>query len=781
VTGVTGTVPVSPSTAGLFSGNIWSGNISLGAPGTGVFLVAAQSNGAFGVSAALNVAGTNDLVLDTVAPDPDLPVGSTGSVNLVVSNTGPNGATGVIVTNQIPLSAHVGDVAVSQGSYSLNGNQLLLNFGTIGGGSYALASFNFTATTASTLSFTSLVGQIDGEAFLGNNRSVATVNFGDRLVRVLPTVVGEGGTNAVLTLQLDGPAPVPVSVNFSTVSDTAAAGEDFVPTNGIVTFPPFTLQQQVPVAIIDDKLFENRPYSLSPYEMPEQFWLEITPATNAAIAHPAALCQIQDDDPVPILSVSATNLAEGDAGTNPVPVIVRMSAPAGKPVDINYRKQTGTDYYTAHGGYLLLGTAIENVDFVGVTNSFYFAPGETQRVIYMQFIGDSTAEPDETFTLIVGSDVLMPAISVNRPFHVFQPITIVDDDPPVLALDDYQITAENCGAPNDTVDPGETVTVLLRVRNVGYNACTSSNLAATLLASGGVLNPSAPQNYGAMCGGAPEVWRPFTFTVGAACGSNVTATLVFTDDEDNRGTSSVNIPVGQRRRVLNGNVDNVPVPNLPPAWTANTYSDSPWYTTNEPPNVTNQFAHVSFRHQSGGTVSLVSPPFTIESSNAWLKLRHRFEFIPPSSGANLFFRVAGTYATASAQFSGSSRGWMVSTIPVPSESIGSAQSIYFELVHSQAPSLATWDIDSVEVFDGPASCCEAAASLFISARRANNKVELQWASVSNRTYYVQFRPSFSPTEAWMDSGAPIVAKGPFTAQTNIISAGNGFYRVRWEP
>ena len=32
----------------------------------------------------------------------------------------------------------------------------------------------------------------------------------------------------------------------------------------------------------------------------------------------------------------------------------------------------------------------------------------------------------------------------------------------------------------------ETVTALLRVRNVGYNACTSSNFTATLLAGGGV-------------------------------------------------------------------------------------------------------------------------------------------------------------------------------------------------------------------------------------------------------------------------------------------------------
>src|SRR5262249_33887069 len=70
------------------------------------------------------------------------------------------------------------------------------------------------------------------------------------------------------------------------------------------------------------------------------------------------------------------------------------------------------------------------------------------------------------------------------------------------------VTAENCGAGNGAVDPGETVTMDFSLHNAGSVATT--DLVATLQEADGVVTPSGPQSYGAIAAGA-DVARPFTF------------------------------------------------------------------------------------------------------------------------------------------------------------------------------------------------------------------------------------------------------------------------------
>jgi len=106
-------------------------------------------------------------------------------------------------------------------------------------------------------------------------------------------------------------------------------------------------------------------------------------------------------------------------------------------------------------------------------------------------------------------------------------------------------TAESCGPANNTVDPGETVTVSLGVKNAGAGATTT--LVGTLLATGGVTSPSGPQNYGAIpADNTTVVSRPFTFTVaaGQTCGSQVIASLQLQDGATNLGTLTYTYQVG---------------------------------------------------------------------------------------------------------------------------------------------------------------------------------------------------------------------------------------------
>jgi len=77
-------------------------------------------------------------------------------------------------------------------------------------------------------------------------------------------------------------------------------------------------------------------------------------------------------------------------------------------------------------------------------------------------------------------------------------------------------------------------------------ADTTAATTGTLQATGGVLTPSAPQNYGVIVSGGPAVCRNFTFVVdpALACGGSVTATLQIQDGATNLGNVVYNLITG---------------------------------------------------------------------------------------------------------------------------------------------------------------------------------------------------------------------------------------------
>ncbi|MBP7867799.1 MAG: S8 family serine peptidase [Acidobacteria bacterium] len=116
---------------------------------------------------------------------------------------------------------------------------------------------------------------------------------------------------------------------------------------------------------------------------------------------------------------------------------------------------------------------------------------------------------------------------------------------PLIMASGSSITAEGCAPGNAAVDPGETVTVSLGLKNTGSGA--TSNLVADLQMSGGVQCPSAPQAYGVIPNdGTTTVSRSFSFTASSSlsCGSVVTATLNCVDGLRDLGTVTYTFTLG---------------------------------------------------------------------------------------------------------------------------------------------------------------------------------------------------------------------------------------------
>jgi len=151
-----------------------------------------------------------------------------------------------------------------------------------------------------------------------------------------------------------------------------------------------------------------------------------------------------------------------------------------------------------------------------------------------------------SYTVQVSAPGYFPAVFTNVPITLgVTTILNVQLDPRnVLTAGATSISTESCNPNNGVLDAGETVTVNLPISNVGGSGATTLNLVGTLQATGGVGNPSGPQNYGAVAQGSQAVSRPFTFTVNASCGQVVTASLQLTDGINELGVITYKFQTG---------------------------------------------------------------------------------------------------------------------------------------------------------------------------------------------------------------------------------------------
>jgi len=123
---------------------------------------------------------------------------------------------------------------------------------------------------------------------------------------------------------------------------------------------------------------------------------------------------------------------------------------------------------------------------------------------------------------------------------------------PLIVASGSALASENPPPANGSLDSGETVTVSFGLRNVG--TADTTDLVATLLASGGVSSPGPAQSYGALAANGPTVSRSFNFVVGGASGSTLTATLQLQDGAQNLGTVTFTFTVSTSRSFTNNNV-----------------------------------------------------------------------------------------------------------------------------------------------------------------------------------------------------------------------------------
>jgi hypothetical protein len=132
------------------------------------------------------------------------------------------------------------------------------------------------------------------------------------------------------------------------------------------------------------------------------------------------------------ISIGDVTMAEGNAGQTAFRFTVSLDAAPAAPVTV--------DFTTADG------TATAPNDYLAANGTVTFAPGETAKTVTVQGNGDTTIEPDETFTVnlsnAVGNATIADAQAVA---------TIVNDDrtatpPPArISIGDVTMAEGNAG------------------------------------------------------------------------------------------------------------------------------------------------------------------------------------------------------------------------------------------------------------------------------------------------------------------------------------------------
>jgi uncharacterized repeat protein (TIGR03803 family) len=206
------------------------------------------------------------------------------------------------------------------------------------------------------------------------------------------------GSPAVFRVALSRPAPTPVTVRWTTQDGTATAPADYTAAAGVLTFPTGATEAIVEVEVHDDALDEAD----------EDLGLLLAEAQGAEIFEAAARASVLDDDPIPVLNLEGRVVAETDA-TQQVPLTLRLSAPSGRPVTVNYATRNGS--------------AQASSDYVAAAGSLSLAPGQVTQSVVVGVLGDLQPEASESFHVDLSS-ATNAVISADE-----ATLTVRDDDP----------------------------------------------------------------------------------------------------------------------------------------------------------------------------------------------------------------------------------------------------------------------------------------------------------------------------------------------------------------
>lgn len=222
--------------------------------------------------------------------------------------------------------------------------------------------------------------------------------------------------------QLSALSEIPVTAGFAFSnypSASATLDVDMSITNYTLVVPPLALTGSSRIIVSNDAVYEGY----------ESCYLILTNLDNAGFGvRTTCTFQIQDDEPVPTLSIDSVSAAEGNSGlSNFTFTVTRTQASV---------IEAGCTFRTVNG------TATVGVDYVSTTGTVVLPPGVTSTAITVQVVGDTVYEPDETFFVQIAGIYGASAGTTNGIG------TILNDDTVKMNIGDVSAAEGNSGTSN---------------------------------------------------------------------------------------------------------------------------------------------------------------------------------------------------------------------------------------------------------------------------------------------------------------------------------------------
>ena len=383
--------------------------------------------------------GTGTILNDDTAT---LPAMSVNDVRVTEGNAGTVLATFTVQLSAVPASTVSFDVATANGTASAGSDYvaIALSGQTIGAG-FTSKTFNVTINGDTSIegdeTFSFNLGNPTG-ATIADGQGVGTIANDDSAGTVPPqisvpdasVVEGDNGQKSLtFNVFLSAATTGPVTFDIATSNGSAFAGSDYEPIveAGQISAGQTVYSFTVPISPDTD------------VEANETFTVNLNNVLGATVLKGQGRGVIVNDDEA-TLSVLASQVTEGNAGSSTATFSVVLSRPM--PTPVTFTLATGS------------GTATAGDDYEPVSKQMLLDAGRTRVTLNVKILGDTKVEADEAFELVLSS-VSGASIGTAKANQ-----TILNDDVQALAIAQIQGTGALSPVQDQAVETEGVVTAL---------------------------------------------------------------------------------------------------------------------------------------------------------------------------------------------------------------------------------------------------------------------------------------------------------------------------------
>lgn len=302
-----------------------------------------------------------------------------------------------------------------------------------------------------------------GPSFGSLSASILTIADDDAppSISIADATVVEGNSGAPVrsfTLTLSAASGKPIAVNVSSTGGTATQVTDYSAINTLANIAAGATSLSISFLVDGDTVFEDD----------ETFTVSLSNPTNVTIDRGTATITIQNDDPLPGISINDVTLVENNSGPRTFHFFVRLSNTSSKQVSVQYSTADGT--------------AKAGSDYFAISGTLTFQPGQTATIAVVPIVADPVVEPDENFFVNLTNPTGATLVDAQAVGTIQN-----DDQAPVLILEENSQRAAALEVTSLLRDPFP----LVRALNYGPDLRTRISLFALNLSLLPVENSSA--------------------------------------------------------------------------------------------------------------------------------------------------------------------------------------------------------------------------------------------------------------------------------------------------